>query len=48
MTQPRASKTKQGMHPRNLHREGYDFPALVRTCPELAPFVAVNEHGSSA
>ncbi|MFT3784438.1 MAG: 23S rRNA (adenine(1618)-N(6))-methyltransferase RlmF [Nibricoccus sp.] len=27
------------MHPRNQHRQGYDFPRLTRACPELKAFV---------
>lgn len=30
---------KSGLHPRNKHKERYDFPALIRSCAELAPFV---------
>ncbi len=40
-----ASPAKPGLHPRNRHRERYDFAQLSRSCPELAPFVAVNIHG---
>lgn len=36
---------KPGLHPRNPHRERYDFPALVRACPELAGFVRANPLG---
>ena len=35
---------KTNLHPRNLHRLGYDFGALIAACPELQNFVAVNEH----
>ena len=28
-----------GLHPRNRHRDRYDFPALVRARPELARFI---------
>lgn len=34
------------MHPRNRHRYGYDFPALTRTSPELAPFVRPSPAGT--
>ena len=34
---------KLELHKRNKHRERYDFKALSKSCPELAPFVAVNE-----
>jgi 23S rRNA (adenine1618-N6)-methyltransferase len=33
------------MHPRNRHREGYDFPALIARRPALAPFVRPTGHG---
>ncbi|MCK9410835.1 MAG: 23S rRNA (adenine(1618)-N(6))-methyltransferase RlmF [Prolixibacteraceae bacterium] len=35
---------KQMLHPRNLHRERYDFGALVQSCPELAAFVIQNPY----
>ena len=30
---------KPGLHPRNPHAAGYDFPALIRRSPDLAGFV---------
>ena len=41
---PSKSKNK-GLHPRNLHREGYDFPSLVKSSPLLTPYVKENSHG---
>lgn len=35
---------KKGLHPRNRHRDRYDFPQLIGSCPELAPFVARNAY----
>ncbi len=35
---------KTNLHPRNQHRLGYNFEALITTCPELQNFVAINEH----
>ncbi len=35
---------KPGLHPRNVHRAGYDLDRLVALCPDLGPFVFVNEH----
>lgn len=35
---------KTGLHPRNRHREHYDFPQLIAACPELAPFVSRNQY----
>lgn len=34
---------KSGLHPRNPHRFRYDFKQLISACPELAPFVKLNE-----
>jgi 23S rRNA (adenine1618-N6)-methyltransferase len=34
------------MHPRNRHQNRYDFEALIKTVPELKPFIFTNEHGS--
>ncbi|MFU2316631.1 23S rRNA (adenine(1618)-N(6))-methyltransferase RlmF [Rahnella sp. PCH160] len=36
---------KSGLHPRNRHRTRYDFPALIASSPELAPFVTENKWG---
>lgn len=36
------------MHPRNPHRDGYDFPALVASSPELAAFVRPAPHGGDS
>ncbi|WP_210465957.1 23S rRNA (adenine(1618)-N(6))-methyltransferase RlmF [Rufibacter roseolus] len=36
-------KEKAGLHPRNKHRERYDFKKLIASCPELRPFVRVND-----
>ncbi len=35
-------KEKTQLHPRNKHRERYDFRQLIESCPELARFVKVN------
>ncbi|MFT5194916.1 MAG: 23S rRNA (adenine1618-N6)-methyltransferase [Cellvibrionaceae bacterium] len=50
-TLPRSKKNQtkpnpQGLHPRNLHRQGYDFPTLVKSCPHLAPHVKINAYGN--
>jgi 23S rRNA (adenine1618-N6)-methyltransferase len=37
-------KEKSGLHPRNKHRERYNFKELIATCPELARFVRLNEY----
>ncbi|WP_064608722.1 23S rRNA (adenine(1618)-N(6))-methyltransferase RlmF [Photobacterium sp. J15] len=36
---------KKGLHPRNPHRERYDFNALTKSCPQLAPFISENNFG---
>lgn len=41
-------KVKPGLHPRNRHRARYDFPQLVASCPELAPFVQVNTYNDES
>jgi len=35
-------KEKTRLHPRNKHRERYDFKLLIESCPELAQFVKLN------
>lgn len=36
----------KGLHPRNLHRHGYDFPSLIESYPLLAPYVQKNAYGN--
>jgi len=49
---PTKSKTipliKSGLHPRNKHRERYNFPQLTLACPELAEFVAINKFSTES
>lgn len=40
-----AKPVRKGLHPRNLHNQGYDFPALVKSTPALGPHVKPNAHG---
>ena len=40
---PRSAKP--GLHPRNRHAQGYDFPQLLAVCPALRPFVGPNAYG---
>lgn len=35
---------KSELHARNLHRSRYDFPELIKSCPELAAFVRPNQY----
>ncbi|MDB5262681.1 MAG: rRNA methyltransferase [Adhaeribacter sp.] len=37
-------KEKAGLHPRNKHRERYDFKQLISSCPELGRFVKLNDY----
>lgn len=48
MTASRSPALKPGLHPRNLHRQRYDFAALIAVCPDLTPFVARNAHGDDS
>lgn len=41
-------KTKTGLHPKNIHRKGYDFEALLHSYADLKPFVGVNAHGTTS
>lgn len=41
---PNPSEVKVTMHPRNRHRMGYDFKALLKAVPQLRPFVTVNQY----
>ncbi len=35
---------KDGLHPRNKHRNRYDFELLIQRCPSLAPYVSLNKY----
>lgn len=39
---------KPSLHPRNRHQGRYDFPALIRQCPELGEFVIINPYGKQS
>ncbi len=39
---------KTALHPRNKHRELYNFSALCIVYPPLAPFVAINKFGNES
>jgi 23S rRNA (adenine1618-N6)-methyltransferase len=41
-------KEKTRLHPRNRHRERYDFEKLICACPELSPFVRPNLYGDES
>lgn len=40
--------SKPGLHPRNKHKDGYDFKALVKCSPALAPFIIKNKSGGES
>ncbi len=39
---------KTELHPRNRHRGRYDFELLIKSFPELKPFVIVNAYGDTS
>lgn len=41
-------QVKSELHPRSQHRERYNFDALIKSSPELAPFVAPNKYGDES
>ena len=41
-------KEKPGLHPRNRHRERYNFNQLIESCPELAQFVTVSAYNDES
>jgi 23S rRNA (adenine1618-N6)-methyltransferase len=42
------SVEKNILHPRNKHRSRYDFPELIKSLPDLYPFIAINAHGDES
>ena len=45
---PERPASKDGLHPRNRHRERYNFPQLIKSSPALAAFVRVNPFGDQS
>jgi len=39
------TKTKIGLHPRNKHKSGYDFPNLIKAYPDLNKYVKTSKFG---
>ncbi len=39
---------KPGLHPRDRHARGYDFPGLLLASPDLRPFVSPNAFGQDS
>jgi 23S rRNA (adenine1618-N6)-methyltransferase len=46
MSEPERSVNADGLHSRSRHRERYDFPALIRSVPDLADFVVASPGGA--
>ena len=46
MSTRQAKPAGKGLHPRNCHNQGYDFPALVTSHPALARHVTPNAYGN--
>ena len=42
------SEEKTRLHPRNRHRERYDFKQLISVCPDLESFVKLNIHNNTS
>ncbi|MBC7400961.1 MAG: RlmF-related methyltransferase, partial [Mucilaginibacter sp.] len=40
---PKVTPEKENMHPRNVHRNGYDFKQLIKANPALKKFVGLNK-----
>ncbi|NOG31507.1 23S rRNA (adenine(1618)-N(6))-methyltransferase RlmF [Halomonas sp. TBZ9] len=45
-TKSQTKPAHKGLHPRNLHNQGYDFPTLVKSHPALARHVKPNAYGN--
>lgn len=45
-TSPPPNVAHRGFHPRNRHAARYDFPTLIQTSPDLAPFVHPSPAGT--
>jgi 23S rRNA (adenine1618-N6)-methyltransferase len=45
---PSAPREKASLHPRNRHQGHYDFPKLIKGCPELGQFVITNPYGKES
>ncbi|MBV6750213.1 23S rRNA (adenine(1618)-N(6))-methyltransferase RlmF [Pseudomonas chlororaphis] len=41
-------REKASLHPRNRHQGRYDFPQLIKGCPELGKFVVLNPYGKES
>ncbi len=50
MVEDKKDKTQKKtiLHPRNKHRDRYDFKLLIGSCPELAKYVKTNAYGDES
>ena len=50
MVEDKKDKTQKKtiLHPRNKHRDRYDFKLLIASCPELAKYVKTNAYGDES
>lgn len=46
MSEKKTPAEKTRLHPRNKHREHYDFKLLIEASPELSKFITKNKHGN--
>ena len=42
----KGSVKSKNLHPLNIHKNGYDFPLLIKSCPRLHQYVDKNSHGN--
>jgi 23S rRNA (adenine1618-N6)-methyltransferase len=42
------AQLKTELHPRSRHREPYDFKELIKSCPDLTKFIAINSYGNES
>jgi len=40
----RTTNAEKSLHPNNLHKHGYDFPALIQSHPALSAYVKINKY----
>lgn len=48
ITSSNPSEIKTGLHPRNVHRERYDFDRLVGSFPSLDQYLMINKFGDTS
>ena len=44
MQKKKHPKEKSALHPRNRHRQRYNFQELIKSCPALKPYVRLNDY----